>query len=140
MPNPHQRQYRTDDNRRGVTGHEVADRLWPPPRLLLTHATHPMSGLNAADLSELATLWWIYPETTALTYLLRRREFDELPTIAAAHPNTVYSSDLGQPEQLDVGSWLEHTTRWFRETGVDDALARRITRRNPAELLAPDRR
>ncbi|SFT75288.1 hypothetical protein SAMN04487904_107142 [Actinopolyspora lacussalsi subsp. righensis] len=115
---------------------EEAERLRPAPPLMLTHATHPMSGLRARDLADLATLRWIYPETTALTYLLRRRELDELASVTSAHPGTVYSSDLGQPEQLDVRPWLERTARWFRVTAVDTALARRITQGNPAEMLS----
>ncbi|MEV6946452.1 DUF6282 family protein [Streptomyces sp. NPDC051172] len=107
------------------------------PRLLLTHATHPMSGLTPEDLAQLADLPGLYVELTALTLLLGHRDARHLGEVVRAHPRVVFSSDLGQPDQPDVSGWLTASRRWFADARLTPAQVRAITSANPAALLAP---
>lgn len=107
------------------------------PRLLLTHATHPMSGFTPEDLADLADVPGLYVELTALTLLLGHRDASHLADVVHAHPRVVFSSDLGQPGQPDVRQWLELSQRWFGAAGLTSQEIRSITSRNPAELLTP---
>ncbi|MER5887810.1 DUF6282 family protein [Streptomyces sp. NPDC001941] len=107
------------------------------PRLLLTHATHPMSGFTPADLADLAQVPGLYVEFTALTLLLGQAEPGQLAEVVRAHPRVAFSSDLGQPDQPDVREWLDLSRGWFRAAGLTSAEADAVTRTNPAALLAP---
>ncbi|MED7948528.1 DUF6282 family protein [Streptomyces sp. BE303] len=107
------------------------------PRLLLTHATHPMSGLTPADLAGLADLPGLYVELTALMLLLGHRSPGHLAELVRAHPRIVFSSDLGQPDQPDPAGWLVRNAEWFRAAGLTGTQVRAVTRLNPAALLAP---
>ncbi|MGY4929470.1 DUF6282 family protein [Streptomyces sp. 900105755] len=107
------------------------------PRLLLTHATHPMSGLTPADLARLAPVPGLYVELTALTILLGHRDTRHLAEVVRAHPRVVFSSDLGQPDQPDPAGWLATSRRWFAEAELTPAQIRAVTSVNPATLLAP---
>ncbi|MEV5843771.1 DUF6282 family protein [Streptomyces sp. NPDC051985] len=106
------------------------------PRLLLTHATHPMSGLTPADLAQLARVPGLYVELTALTLLLGHRDTRHLAEVVRAHPRVVFSSDLGQPDQPDPTDWLATSRRWFTEAGLTAHQFRAVTSANPATLLA----
>ncbi|MGW6851548.1 DUF6282 family protein [Streptomyces virginiae] len=107
------------------------------PRLLLTHATHPMSGFTPADLAELADVPGLYVELTALTLLLGYRDARHLGDVVRAHPRVVFSSDLGQPDQPDVAGWLAASEQWFETAGLTAQQITAITRSGPAELLTP---
>jgi hypothetical protein len=106
-------------------------------RLLLTHATHPMSGLTVADLADLARTEAVYVEVTALTRLLGHHDGTQFRAVITAHPRVVYSSDLGQPGQPDVPAWLDISRNWFAEAGIGDDRVREIVLTNPDRLLAP---
>lgn len=107
------------------------------PRLLLTHATHPMSGLTPADLAQLADVPGLFVELTALTLLLGHRDVPHLAEVVRSHPRVVFSSDLGQPNQPDLPEWLETSRGWFDAAGLSPAQVRAITCANPSKLLAP---
>ncbi|MFG3021339.1 DUF6282 family protein [Streptomyces sp. NPDC048254] len=107
------------------------------PRLLLTHATHPMSGLTPADLAQLAQVPGLYVELTALTLLLGHRDTRHLAEVVRTHPRVVFSSDLGQPDQPDPAGWLATSRRWFGEAELTSDQFRAVTSVNPAALLAP---
>lgn len=107
------------------------------PRLLLTHATHPMSGLTPEDLSQWTGLSDLYVELTALTLLLGHRDVRHLTDVVRAHPNVVFSSDLGQPDQPDLAGWLAVSREWFTESGLTPVEVEAITSANPSRLLAP---
>ncbi|MCX4665753.1 DUF6282 family protein [Streptomyces sp. NBC_01381] len=107
------------------------------PRLLLTHATHPMSGFTLDDLTELSQVPGLYVELTALTLLLGHRDVDHLGELVHAHPRVVFSSDLGQPDQPDVKEWLDLSERWFHTARLTNHQIGAITRTNPANLLRP---
>lgn len=107
------------------------------PRLLLTHATHPMSGFTPEDLTDLSHVPGLYVELTALTLLLGHRDSRHLAEVVHAHPRVVFSSDLGQPDQPDVRQWLSLSATWFRDAGLTARQTEAITRTNPSNLLAP---
>ncbi|MEY2229759.1 DUF6282 family protein [Streptomyces sp. BF23-19] len=107
------------------------------PRLLLTHATHPMSGFTPADLAELADVPGLYVELTALTLLLGHHDARHLGEVVRAHPRVVFSSDLGQPDQPDVAGWLTASEQWFEAANLTADQIAAITRSGPAELLTP---
>ncbi|WP_159675106.1 DUF6282 family protein [Streptomyces mexicanus] len=107
------------------------------PRLLLTHATHPMSGLTVEDLSQLADVPGLYVELTALTLLLGHRDARHLGDLVRAHPRTVFGSDLGQPDQPEPAEWLRLSREWFARAGLTAAQVRAITSVNPSGLLSP---
>lgn len=106
------------------------------PRLLLTHATHPMSGWTPKELSGLRDVPGLYVELTALTVLLGHRDLTHVGEVAVAHPNVVYSSDLGQPDQPPPAAWLRLSRSWFARAGLGPQQVRAITRDNPARVLA----
>ncbi|MFJ8646030.1 DUF6282 family protein [Streptomyces sp. NPDC093546] len=107
------------------------------PRLLLTHATHPMSGFTPGDLADLSRVPQLYVELTALTLLLGHRGVEHLAEVVHAHPRVVFSSDLGQPDQPDVKEWLDLSERWFREAGLTHREISAVTSENPMNLLMP---
>ncbi|MGY4966744.1 DUF6282 family protein [Streptomyces sp. 900105245] len=107
------------------------------PRLVLTHATHPMSGFSGADLADLSGTPGLYVEITALMLLLGHRDISHLGDVVRAHPRVVFSSDLGQPDQPDVKEWLDVSEQWFRTAGLTSREIRAITWANPVTLLTP---
>ncbi|QTE01850.1 DUF6282 family protein [Streptomyces cyanogenus] len=107
------------------------------PRLLLTHATHPMSGFTPDDLTDLREVPGLYVEITALTLLLGHRDAGHLGQVVRAHPRVVFSSDLGQPDQPGVKEWLGLSAQWFRAAQLTGPEIAAVTRTNPANLLAP---
>ncbi|MGJ0118594.1 DUF6282 family protein [Williamsia sp. MIQD14] len=106
-------------------------------RLVVTHATHPMVGLTAADLRDLADVEALHIELTALTYILDRQRPEQFVEAVAAHPRVLLSSDLGQPTTVDVVDWLPWTLRWLRAIGLDDDAVRALLVTTPAALIAP---
>ncbi|MFE5580844.1 DUF6282 family protein [Kitasatospora sp. NPDC056531] len=107
------------------------------PRLLLTHATHPMSGFTPDNLTDLSQVPGLYVEITALTLLLGHRDAGHLSELVHAHPRVLFSSDLGQPDQPDVKEWLDLSAQWFRDAGLTNREIRAITWANPVNLLTP---
>ncbi|MFF3909982.1 DUF6282 family protein [Streptomyces sp. NPDC001848] len=106
-------------------------------RLLLTHATHPMSGLTTDDVAQLADLPDLYVELTALMLLLGHRDPVHLGELVRAHPRVVFSSDLGQPDQPDPAQWLRLSRTWFDQADLTASQVRAITWLNPSALLSP---
>ncbi|MEV7211415.1 MULTISPECIES: DUF6282 family protein [unclassified Streptomyces] len=107
------------------------------PRLLLTHATHPMSGFTPDDLTDLCDVSGLHVEITALTLLLGHRDAAHLGEVVRAHPRVVFSSDLGQPGQPGVKEWLDLSAQWFRAAHLTSREITAITRTNPTQLLTP---
>ncbi|MDH6130544.1 DUF6282 family protein [Kitasatospora sp. GP82] len=105
------------------------------PRVLLTHATHPISGLTPADLADLADVDGLYVELTFLTRLLGHHDAEMFRATLTGHPRVVYSSDLGQPDQPDLAGWRQQSDLWFAEAGLSAEEITRVTSVNPAALL-----
>jgi hypothetical protein len=108
------------------------------PRLMLNQPANPMTGLTYRDLVDVAAASAVYTEQTALTYLLGYQDWDDFSAVLAKLPRVVYSSDLGQPNQPDIGDWLDSSAGWFVEAGLDEARIREVTIENPLRLLAVD--
>jgi hypothetical protein len=106
------------------------------PRLLLTHATHPMSGWTPEELSALRDVPGLYVEVTALTLLAGHHGPEALAAAARHHPRVVFSSDLGQPDQPTPAQWLRLSRDWFAQAGLTPTQTRALTHDNPAGLLA----
>ncbi|WP_454119038.1 DUF6282 family protein [Microbacterium lacticum] len=100
-------------------------------RVLLTHALHPMSGFDLADLLALSGLTEVWVETTVLSLLLHRVNPEHARTLLASFPRSVLSSDLGQPEQPAPS----HGWDWAKTWLVDDGLLADVAQAGPAALL-----
>lgn len=102
-------------------------------RILLTHATHPLSGFSEPDIALLSTAGHVWVEITALTVLMGHRGLDHLARLAASHPRVVLSSDLGQVTQPDVSEAWAMIDRWLFDLAVDREA---VAVANPECLLA----
>jgi hypothetical protein len=107
------------------------------PRLMLNQPANPMTGLNAADLLALAGEPWLFIEQTALTYLLGYQSWDDFAAVLRQVPNVVYSSDLGQPSQIDLTEWWSISRNWFDAAGLGAARVKEIELDKPLAMLAP---
>ncbi|MFZ5295499.1 DUF6282 family protein [Enterobacter bugandensis] len=106
-------------------------------RLMLNQPANPMTGFTARELRALGEHEWLFVEQCALTVYLGYQPLDDLCEVLTGVHNLVYSSDLGQPGQPDIGEWLEDSHRWFREAGLDAARIEEIALLNPLRMLAP---
>lgn len=104
-------------------------------RLMLNQPANPMTGLTCKDLVEVAAAEQVWTEQTALTYLLEYQDWEDFAEVLSALPRTVYSSDLGQPSQLDIAPWLTASEEWFGRAGLTPGRIDEITRAAPLEML-----
>ena len=74
-----------------------------------------------------------------MTVYLGYQPLDDLYEVLTGVNNVVYSSDLGQPGQPDIGDWLEDSHRWFQTAGIDAERRDAVTRLNPLRMLEPGR-
>lgn len=105
------------------------------PRLMLNQPANPMTGLTCSDLLDIATAEQVYTEQTALTHLLGYQEWDDFSAVLARVPRVVYSSDLGQTSQMDIGEWMASSQSWFAEAGLDESRVTQIVRDAPMRML-----
>jgi hypothetical protein len=108
------------------------------PRLMLNQPANPLTGLSYRDLVDVAAAPAVYTEQTALTYLLGYQDWDDFSAVLAKLPRVVYSSDLGQPNQPDIGDWLDRSAAWFVKASLDEPRIREVMIDNPLRLLAVD--
>ncbi|MEV8094354.1 DUF6282 family protein [Kitasatospora sp. NPDC085879] len=108
------------------------------PALMLNQPANPLTGLRYEQLVELAEAPMVYTEQTALTRLLGYQDEEDVRKVVTALPRALYSSDLGQPSQPDIDSWLELTRSWFTDFGLTDERIREVTRDVPALMLTPE--
>jgi len=106
------------------------------PRLMLNQPANPLTGLTCADLLDIASAPQVYTEQTALTHLLGYQDWDDFRGVLSRVPRVVYSSDLGQTSQMDIGQWWESSESWFTEAGLDEARIAQITRDAPLSMLS----
>lgn len=104
--------------------------------LLLNQPANPLTGLNANDLMDLIQNEFIWVEQTALTYLLEHQSKEDFTQVLTSIPRVVYSSDLGQTDQMDIGSWIDFSERFFREVGLSEQRKNDLLRGNAIKLLA----
>jgi hypothetical protein len=106
-------------------------------RLLLNQPANPMTKIDVTTLKSLGQYDWLYVEQTALTLLLgyqTQQDFDEV--LANVH-NVVYSSDLGQLDQLSPQQWLNQSQTWFDSAKPSAVRVQAITLLNPLQMLTP---
>ncbi|MFY4717093.1 DUF6282 family protein [Streptomyces sp. LaBMicrA B280] len=106
------------------------------PRLMLNQPANPMTGLSCADLLDIASAQQVYAEQTALTYLLGYQDWDDFAAVLAKVPRALYSSDLGQTSQMDIGEWTTHSRDWFEKAGLDEGRITEVVRDAPLRMLA----
>ncbi|WP_298627540.1 DUF6282 family protein [uncultured Legionella sp.] len=104
--------------------------------LLLNQPANPLTGLNAHDLMELAHHKFIWIEQTALTYLLGHQSKEDFTQVLSAIPRVIYSSDLGQTDQMDILNWVDFSERFFQEASLPEQRKNDLLRNNAIKLLS----
>ncbi|MCO6179428.1 DUF6282 family protein [Ciceribacter sp. RN22] len=105
------------------------------PRLMLNQPANPLTGLSAHDLGEISQASGVFIEQCALTYLLGYQDDADFFAVLRDVRNVIYSSDLGQPSQPDIGEWIDLTRIWFGRAGLSHGRIDDITRNNPLRML-----
>jgi len=106
------------------------------PRLMLNQPASPLTGLDHQSLREIATIEKVWIEQTALTYILGYQGWEDFAKVLSELPQTIYSSDLGQPSQMDIGDWLRTSQEWFTAAGLTNERILKITRDEPLRMLS----
>lgn len=106
------------------------------PALLLNQPAHPLVNLNAAALNELTKNEFVWVEQTALTYLLGHQDKDDLAAVLTTTPRVIYSSDLGQTNQMDIENWLDYSNALFAELALNAQRKTDLLSANAAKLLS----
>ncbi len=106
------------------------------PALLLNQPANPLTGLNAQDLNILTKNELIWVEQTALTYLLKHQDKEDFSTVLTSIPRVIYSSDLGQMDQMDVPDWLAFSKQIFSELRLSTQRQDELMRANALALLS----
>ena len=106
------------------------------PRVMLNQPANPMTGLSCADLLDIASAEQVYAEQTALTYLLGYQDWDDFAAVLAKVPRALYSSDLGQTSQMDIGEWTTRSRDWFEKAGLDEGRITEVVRDAPLRMLS----
>ncbi|WP_405833527.1 DUF6282 family protein [Streptomyces sp. NBC_01176] len=106
------------------------------PRLMLNQPANPMTGLTCKELVEVAAAEQVWTEQTALTRLLEYQDLTDFADVLSLLPRVVYSSDLGQPSQMDIEPWLEWSRSSFHQAGLTPERIAEITRTEPLKMLS----
>ena len=106
------------------------------PALLLNQPANPLTGLKAQELSLLTRNEFIWVEQTALTYLLKHQDKEDFSKVLTSIPRVIYSSDLGQTNQMDVADWLAFSKQTFSELGLSEQRQDDLMRANALTLLS----
>lgn len=105
-------------------------------KLLLNQPASPITGLKLKQLQAMSNMYhFIWTEQTSLTYLLGYQEWDDFMSVLTSLPRVIYSSDLGQIEQLDINEWLSISKEWFNKMKISQTKIREIMLDNPLKLL-----
>lgn len=104
--------------------------------LILNQPANPMTNLLGEELMELSKLPFLWIEQTALTYLLQYQSKDDFAYVLKNIQRVIYSSDLGQPNQMDIRDWLIESNRWFSEFDLSPERKEEICLTNPLALFA----
>ncbi|MGC1182145.1 DUF6282 family protein [Legionella sp.] len=106
------------------------------PALLLNQPAHPLVNLKALNLEELTQNEFVWIEQTILTYLLGHQDKDDFAAVLKSTPRVIYSSDLGQINQMDVESWQVYSNSIFNELQLSPQRRDDLIRGNATQLLA----
>lgn len=105
------------------------------PALILNQPAHPLVNLTASVLNELARNEFIWIEQTILTYLLGHQDKDDFDTVLKTIPRVIYSSDLGQTTQMDIGDWVKYSNTLFTELQIPQKRKKELVYANAVKLL-----
>lgn len=103
--------------------------------LLLNQPAHPLMGLKAQELKEIARHDFVWIEQTLLTYLLGHQNKEDLTEVLCDVPKVIYSSDLGQTNQMNVKAWFDFTEKLFTELKLSEKRKDEICRENALAML-----
>nr|AGZ94205.1 hypothetical protein [Streptomyces sp. MMG1121] len=106
------------------------------PRLMLNQPANPMTGLTCKDLMEVAAAEQVWTEQTALTVLLEYQDRTDFADVLSLLPRVVYSSDLGQPSQMDIEPWLDWSRTSFQQAELTSERIAEITHAGPLRMLS----
>lgn len=106
-------------------------------RLMLNQPANPITGFCARELNGLGHYDWLYIEQCALTVYLKYQTEEDMYDVLSTVNNVVYSSDLGQFGQPDIGEWLTDSERWFSKAALTFDKVDAVMRLNPLRLLDP---
>jgi hypothetical protein len=127
------------------TGHAAKDEVYAlvdaciqynVPALLLNQPANPLTGLNASALQELTQHEFVWVEQTALTYLLGHQDEDDFSAVLTSLPRVIYSSDLGQTDQMDIEDWYHFSKQFFAHLGLSEQRQIELLHANAAALLS----
>jgi len=104
--------------------------------LLLNQPANPLTGLTADELLEITIKYpFVWVEQTALTYLLAYQSKHDFYNSLKKLPKLIYSSDLGQPSQIDISQWVKISHNWFSDFCISNQRKEEICLTNPSLLL-----
>lgn len=106
------------------------------PSLLLNQPANPLTGLKFSELSELVKNEWLWVEQTALTFLLGHQDKQDFSQVLTHLPRVVYSSDLGQPNQMDISDWFNFSKKIFHELDLSEKREEELFLTNAIKLLS----
>lgn len=104
-------------------------------RLLLNQPANPLTGLSYEALAQIVQVENVWTEQTALTFLLGYQGWEDFAAVLAKIPRAVYSSDLGQPNQPDIGEWLSTSRNWFSRAQLTPQRIAGLTFTEPLNML-----
>ncbi len=104
--------------------------------LLLNQPAHPLTNIKAPELKKLTQNDFVWVEQTALTYLIGHQTQEDFNNVLMNVPRVIYSSDLGQVNQMDVGEWVSFSNDTF--DGLDMPKERRddLMLKNAIKLIS----
>ncbi|APF04403.1 TPA: DUF6282 family protein [Legionella pneumophila] len=105
------------------------------PSLLLSQPSNPLTGLKFPELNELLKNEWLWVEQTALTFILGHQDKQDFSQVLTHLPRVIYSSDLGQPSQMDIPEWLHFSKRIFHELDLSEKRKEELLLSNAIALL-----
>ncbi|WP_106225785.1 DUF6282 family protein [Legionella pneumophila] len=105
------------------------------PSLLLSQPSNPLTGLKFPALNELLKNEWLWVEQTALTFILGHQDKQDFSQVLTHLPRVIYSSDLGQPSQMDIPEWLHFSKRIFHELDLSEKRKEELLLSNAIALL-----
>ncbi|AMP88763.1 DUF6282 family protein [Legionella pneumophila] len=105
------------------------------PSLLLSQPSNPLTGLKFPELNELLKNEWLWVEQTALTFILGHQDKQDFSQVLTHLPRVIYSSDLGQPSQMDIPEWLHFSKKMFHELDLSEKRKEELLLSNAIALL-----
>lgn len=105
------------------------------PALLVNQPANPLTGWDFAALFARKDQSGIWFEQTALTHLLAYQSTEDMVACLAEIPQLIYSSDLGQPSQMDVSAWRDYSETLFQQHQISEQQRMTVCKHNPLSFL-----